>query len=272
MIVRNEWGAQLKRLTGAAIFCLTVVSTISGCTRYSSVATETHSIPQGCTLAVYTFNGSISVEWFEGSEMSLEITRTSFRSVDELEKAEVIVTSGPLSIVEARKLEPDADVGVNLVLKLPFGTEISDLQTSNGRIVVSGGSGSAEASTSNGSISFEDFSGTVRAETSNGAISVSGSELLYARSSNGSITGEISSIPQGGIAIRTSNGSIRIEVDQDLDADFEMDTSNGSVNVSGDGFTEIRIDDSQGSAVLGEGGEPVTLDTSNGSINVTALH
>ncbi len=260
----------MKCIHSAVILCSAVMLMI-GCTQYSSVSTEIHTIPENSTVSVSTFNGSITVEWYEGSDLILEITKTSNRSEDELDEAEVVVSGGMLTNIEARRLDRHASIGVSFVLRLPYGTEISNLDTSNGRIAVTGGGGSADVHTSNGSISFENFYGSVSAETSNGSINVSGSSIVYAASSNGSITGEISSLPPGGIVLRTSNGAINIEIDSELDADLEMDTSNGSITVDGEGFSNVFIDDSDGTATLGTGGNPITLRTSNGSIRITAI-
>ncbi|NOQ22297.1 MAG: DUF4097 family beta strand repeat protein [Candidatus Aegiribacteria sp.] len=262
----------MNKLFSIGSFCSAVLFLLlSGCARYVSVTTEIHSIPANSTVTVSTFNGSITVDWCEGTELILEITRTSSRSEEELDKAEVEVTSGMITSIEAHRLDRYANVGVSLKLSLPYGTEIGELHTSNGSIVITGGAGSAQAHTSNGNISFENFSGSVSAETSNGNISVSASSLIYAASSNGSISGEISSIPLEGITLRTSNGAINIEIDSGLDADIEMDTSNGSISVTGEGFSNIIIDDSDGSATLGVGGNSITLRTSNGSIRVKAV-
>ena len=263
---------QLKNLCSIGNFCTALLFVLlAGCGRYVSVKTETHSIPVNSTVSVTTFNGSISIEWYESAEMTLEITTTSNRSESELEKAEVKITSGMITSVEAHRLDRYANVGVSLKLMLPHGTRISELHTSNGCIAVSGGGGTAQAHTSNGNISFADFSGSVSVETSNGNISVSGSNLLYAVSSNGSITGEIMSITPSGVTLRTSNGAINVEIDPSLNADLEMTTSNGSVSVTGEGFSDVSIDDSDGWATLGVGGNPITLRTSNGSIRVTAV-
>ncbi len=262
----------MKNLFPIGSFCsAAILILLTGCGRYVSVITETHSIPANSIVTVSTFNGSINVEWYEGTEMILEITRTSNRSEAELEKVEVNITSGMITNIEAHRLDRYAKVGVSLKISLPHGVEISDLHTSNGSIAVSGGSGTAQAHTSNGNIAFADFSGSVSVETSNGSISVSGSNLVYAASSNGSITGEIMSITPAGVTLRTSNGPINVDIDSRLNADLEMVTSNSSVSVTGDGFSDVSIDDSDGWATLGEGGNPITLRTSNGSIRVTAV-
>ncbi len=174
----------------------------------------------------------------------IEMFKDSISSVN----IEVKITSGMITTIEAHRLDRYANVGVSLKLRLPRGTQISDLNTSNGCIAVSGGSGTAQAHTSNGNISFDGFSGSVSVETSNGSISVSGSNLVYAASSNGSITGEIMSITPEGVTLRTSNGAINVEIDSGINADLEMSTSNGSVSVTGEGFSDVSIDDSDGSA------------------------
>jgi DUF4097 and DUF4098 domain-containing protein YvlB len=262
----------MKNVFSIGSFCSAVLLILlTGCGRYVSVITETHSIPANSTVTVSTFNGSISVEWYEGTELILEITRTSSRSEAELEKVEVEITSGMITCIEAHRLDRYANVGVSLKLSLPYGAQISELHTSNGCIAVAGGGGTANVHTSNGNISFADFSGSVSVETSNGSISVSGSNLLHAATSNGSITGEIVSITPQGVTLRTSNGAINVDIDSGLNADLEMVTSNGSVSVTGDGFSNVSIDDSDGWATLGAGGNPITLRTSNGSIRVTAV-
>ncbi len=262
----------MKSVISIISFCSAVLLILlTGCGRYVSVTTETHPIPANSTVTVSTFNGSISVEWYEGAEMILEITRTSSRSEEELEKVEVKITSGMITCIEAHRLDRYANVGASLKLSLPYGAEIGELHTSNGNIAVAGGGGTAQVHTCNGNISFADFSGSVSVETSNGSISVSGSNLVYAATSNGSITGEIMSITPQGVTLRTSNGAINVEIDSRLNADLEISTSNGSVSVSGEGFSDVSIDDGGGWATLGVGGNPVTLRTSNGSVRVTAV-
>ncbi len=262
----------MKNVFSIGSFCSAVLLVLlAGCGNYVSVVTETHSIPANSTVTVSTFNGSISVEWYDGTEMILEITRSSGRSEEELEKIEVEITSGMITCIEAHRFDRYASIGVSLKLSLPLGVEISELHTSNGCIEVAGGGGTAEAHTSNGNISFTDFNGSVSVETSNGSISVSGSNLVYAASSNGNITGEIMSITPEGVTLRTSNGAINVEIDSRLNADLEISTSNGSVSVSGEGFSDVSIDDGGGWATLGVGGNPVTIRTSNGSVRVTAV-
>lgn len=253
------------------ILVLFVLSVI-GCGHYEIVYTEKHSIPQESTIYVATFNGSIDIEWYHEDEMFLEITKSSWRSEEELEKVEVVVITDSETRITAYKLDDDANVGVSLSLLLPMGTAIRVLETSNGDLTVTDGHGNAEVSTSNGDVTFSNFDGTIDIKTSNGNITVQGGILTGADTSNGSIDAEIYIVPPEGIVLDTSNGDIIISVLQGLNAEFDMDTSNGSVTIKGTNFSNIRISDSNGQATLGEGGSIIRLDTSNGDIRVSTIN
>lgn len=249
------------------LFALSVI----GCGHYEIVYTEMHAVPQESPIYVATFNGSIDIEWYHEDEMSLEITKSSWKSEEELEKVEVTIITDSVTTITAHKLDDDADVGVSLSLLLPPGTVLRLLETSNGDISVNGGIGNAEVNTSNGDVTFSNFDGTIDIRTSNGDIIVRGGYLTGAETSNGSIEAGIYSIPPEGIILDTSNGDIIISVLQGLNAEFDMDTSNGSISIDAEGLTDVRISDSDGRATLGEGGSTIRLDTSNGDIKVSTI-
>ncbi len=252
------------------ILVLSVLSVI-GCGHYEIVYTEKHAVPQESTICVDTFNGDIDIEWYHEDEMSLEITKTSWRSEDELEKVEVVVITDSETRITARKLDDDANVGVSLSLLLPVGTAIRVLETSNGDVTVNDGTGNAEVNTSNGDVAFSNLDGTIDIRTSNGDIIVLGGILKGARTSNGSIEAEIYAVPPEGTVFDTSNGDIIISVLRGLNAELDMDTSNGSITIEAEDLTDVRISDSDGRATLGEGGPIIRLDTSNGDIKVSTI-
>ena len=249
------------------LFILSVI----GCGHYEIVYTEMYAVPQESTVYVATFNGDINIEWYNEDEMSVEITKHSWRSEEELEKAEVAIIADSETRITAYKLDDDANVGVSFSLLLPPGTAIRVLETSNGDITVTDGVGNAEANTSNGDVTFSNFDGTIDIKTSNGNITVQGGTLTGADTSNGSIDAEIHVVPPEGIVLDTSNGDIIISVFQNLNAEFDMDTSNGSVSIDAENLTDVRISDSDGRATLGEGGSTIRLDTSNGNIKVSTI-
>lgn len=250
------------------VFALSVI----GCGHYEIVYTEKHTVPQESTIYVATFNGDINIEWHNEDMMSLEITKTSWKSEAELEKAEVVVITDSETRITAHKLDDNAIVGVSLSLLLPMGTNIRVLETSNGDVTVTDGVGNVQVNTSNGDVTFSNFEGTIDIKTSNGDIIVRGGTLTGADTSNGSIDAEICIVPPEGIVLDTSNGDIIISVLQELNAEFDMDTSNGSVTIEGTNISDIRVSDSEGRATLGEGGSTIRLDTSNGDIKVSTIN
>ena len=250
------------------LFALSVI----GCGHYEIVYTETHVIPQESAICVTTFNGDIDIQWYHEDEMSLEITKSSWRSEEELEKVEVVVITDSATRITAHKLDDDANVGVSLSLLLPMGTAIRVLETSNGDVTVNDGIGNAEVNTSNGDVTFSNFDGTIDINTSNGDIIVLGGTLTGAETSNGNIEAGIYSITPEGIILDTSNGDIIISVLQGLNAEFDIDTSNGSISIDAEDLTDVRISDSDGRATLGEGGSTIRLDTSNGDIKVNTIN
>ncbi|MCD4846637.1 MAG: DUF4097 domain-containing protein [Candidatus Aegiribacteria sp.] len=252
------------------ILVLFILSVI-GCGHYEIVYTETYAVPQESTVYVATFNGDIDIEWYNEDEISVEITKHSWRSEEELEKAEVAIIADSETRITAYKLDDDADVGVSLSLLIPQGTAMRVLETSNGDITVNGGIGNAEVNTSNGDVTFSDFEGTIDIETSNGDIIVRGGSLIGAETSNGRIEAGIYSIPSEGIILDTSNGDIIVSVLQELNAEFDIDTSNGTISIDAENLTDVRISDSEGRATLGEGGPIIRLDTSNGNIKVSTI-
>ncbi|MCK4504979.1 MAG: DUF4097 family beta strand repeat protein [Candidatus Aegiribacteria sp.] len=253
------------------IVLMLFVLSVIGCGHYEIVYTETHAVPQESTIYVATFNGDIDIEWYHEDEMSLEITKSSWRSEEELEKAEVVIITDSITSITAHKLDDSADVGVSLSLLLPMRTAIRVLETSNGDVTVNDGIGNAEVNTSNGDVTFSNFDGTVDIKTSNGDIIVWGGTLTEAKTSNGSIEAGIYNIPPEGIVLDTSNGNIIIKVLQGLNAQINMDTSNGSITIDAEYLTDVRISDSDGRATLGEGGPIIRLDTSNGDIEVSTI-
>ncbi len=254
------------------IVLMLFVLSVIGCGHYEIVYTEMHAVPQESMIYVATFNGDIVIEWYHEDETSLEITKSSWRSEEELEKVEVVIITDSITSITAHKLDDSADVGVSLALLLPMGTAIRVLETSNGDVTVNDGNGNAEVNTSNGDVTFSNFDGTVDIKTSNGDIIVWGGTLTEAETSNGSIEAGIYAVPPEGIVLDTSNGDIIIKVLQGLNAQINMDTSNGSITIDAEYLTDVRISDSDGRATLGEGGPIIRLDTSNGDIKVSTIN
>ncbi|MDY7110488.1 MAG: DUF4097 family beta strand repeat-containing protein [Planctomycetota bacterium] len=137
--------------------------------------------------------------------------------------------------------------GASIAVRLPDVGDV-DVNTSNGRIEISGSRGEVIVDTSNGSIDLIDHNGPATIETSNGAV-----HAVHTT---------------GPLEIDTSNGRVLIESHEGM---LRIDTSNGAVIVT-DQAGETTIDTSNGSITLTlrpDATGPVDLDTSNSSISLT---
>lgn len=243
-----------------------------GCTRQAAVYEESTPVEAGSVVSMYTFNGDVEVDWYDGGEVDLGYTKTSWLGEGELEKVDVTVEDEDgETVIRAEKLQSGAQVGVDLDVSLPRGVAVGTIETSNGDVTVTGGSGDATVDTSNGDIVFSGFGGTVLAATSNGDVIVRGGTLRGADTSNGDIIAEIRSVSGERTVLDTSNSDIEVYVSPELDLRIIMDTSNGSVSVSGLALASVRIDGSDGTASLNEATHELVLDTSNGDIEVFSL-
>jgi DUF4097 and DUF4098 domain-containing protein YvlB len=256
---------------GKAIVAATAILAM-GCAQQAAVVEETQPVEVGSVVEMYTFNGDVSVEWYQGTEMDLSYQKTTWRGEAELDKVEVTVSEeGHATIIRAEKLQEGAQVGVDLDVRLPEGVGLGRVETSNGNVTVTGGSGDAIVDTSNGDIVFRGFAGSVRGDTSNGDIVVLGGTLRSADTSNGEIEAEIRSVQGSRTVLDTSNGNIDVYISPELDLKVIMDTSNGSVSVSGLPVADLWIEDSEGTATLNAGTHELVLDTSNGDVRVYGL-
>ncbi len=243
-----------------------------GCAQQAAVVEESEPMEVGSVVEISSFNGDIKVTWLQGSEMDLTYRKTTWRGEAELEKATVSVSRDDgVTYIWAERLEDGARVGVDLEVGLPEGVRLARVETSNGDVSVTGGTGDVVVETSNGDIVFRGFAGSVRGDTSNGDMVVLGGTLRSADTSNGDIEAEIRSLEGNRTVLDTSNGDIDVYMSPTLDVKVIMDTSRGAVSVSGLSVADVRIDGSDGTATLNAGTHELILDTSNGDINVYGL-
>lgn len=256
----------------------------------------TRTLKEGGAVSVRTFNGRIEVAAWDGDtvEIAGEKRAHSLEALDEL-KIRVEDSARGLEIEAER---PDrgwknwGGAGASFQVRVPRGSHVELVKTSNGSVDVSGAAGDIEIETSNGSIHLEDHSGAADLDTSNGRIEARGIRgRLAAETSNGSIDADIASVSgsypvrldssngsihlavgeaQGGdIEIRTSNSSITLELPSSIGARIDAKTSNGSVKsefeVTGPNArrTKNRLE-----GVIGDGSGSIEVHTSNGGIRI----
>jgi DUF4097 and DUF4098 domain-containing protein YvlB len=183
----------------------------SACTTQSAVSTETDdfNVADPITLKVTSLNGRIEVKAGSDNVVSVRAELRDIRRV----KYEAIQT-GDEVIVTAEKTGkwwfPAGNTQADIYVTVPASTALR-LETSNGKIEVTGTTRGGILETSNGGIALEDVNGDFEATTSNGEV-------------------EIDTI-DGSAFVRTSNGEVAV---QDAKGEFNVKTSNGIVSFSGE--------------------------------------
>ena len=182
--------------------------------------------------------------------------------------------SGDADGLEVKTLRP-ASAGhmrftMSYEIVLPRESQVS-VQMTNGRIEITGVTGSVGAETTNGRVICNEITGPVRARTTNGRIEFDGlTGGIDARTVNGRISGSLAALPSSGAKIkcRTTNGSIRVAVPRE--ANFEFELKGRSSNLSDDfELTRTTADGPKRlEGVVGDGGPLISLRTINGSVQL----
>jgi hypothetical protein len=226
---------------------------------------RTYDVGSSPALFIDNFAGDITVRAGDGTQIELLATRHARRSPG-LERIEVDIRAqeGRLAIV-TRNPEQLNNAWVRLHLTVPKGTSF-DLQTSSGRVEITGLSGGGNAETSSGRVVARDLSGTVSLHTSSGNMSVEGFEgTLKLHVSSGDI--DLQAI-EGVLDAQTSSG--RLDV-RDAQGTARLDTSSGSIDYRGTPAGECSFTAGSGSIRLrlpSDLGAGVDLKTGSGTITL----
>ena len=251
---------------------------------------ETFNPKRGCKLNVHNRNGKIEIKSWKEDYIDISAILETNRSEDEFEKIEIKVLDEDGCTIKTKALEKNPKVSVHYEIKVPRGVNISDinssngsiliidcegemnLDTSNGRIEVFDSKGSFIAKSSNGGIEFVHLDGNAEAHTSNGAIRVVRTPgFKKGVTSNGKITLEIEETMKNDIYLSTSNGSIRITLDPSLDLNIDASTSNSRIELNGIEITTSEFSKDSVSGKINRGGKKITANTSNGNIKFYKL-
>ena len=276
--------------------------------RYNKDFHSSYPLKAGGRLSVETFNGSVDISGWDQDTVDISGTKygPSQEEADNL-RVDIDHSADSVSIHVQRPTDRRNNQGARLTIKIPRGTQLDRIVTSNSAIHTEDGAGPTHLRTTNGSIQVTNLHGQLEAETSNSSIElegVDGNARLH--SSNGHIRAEH---VNGSIDASTSNSGVNIDVER-ADKDVRIDTSNNGVelalprNFSSDvhigtnnGPITLRMTDgvnarlsahtsnssietdfeirAQGElsknrleGVLGSGGPLIDLNTSNGSIRL----
>ncbi len=276
--------------------------------RYSRDFHFSFPMQPGGHLTVEGFNGSVEVTPWDQANADISGTKYApSQSQADAFKIDIDHTPSSLSIHAARQYESHGSYGVRFEIKVPRGTVIDRIATSNGGIHAEQAIGPTRLKSSNGAIRLEKFRGDLDAQTSNGPIELDDTEgaltlhttnghihadavkgAFNADTSNGGIkatvvraAGEVRAetrngsidltLPGGltaGVRAHTSNDSITIRLAEPVNVRVSAHTSNSSI--SSDFDTRVRGDirHNDFDGSIGSGGPLLDLSSSNGSIRI----
>ena len=264
-----------KVLIVGLIFLMLAIG-LSGCLsgRYTDYFNGEYDSTENTVFKITTFNGQIELYGWDNDTVSLNAIKRSSISQDELDKVDINVDESDDNIeIETvytgqRVTQPAVDIN----LKVPTYITIDTVKTSNGAIIIENAKGNITADSSNGAITIENIDGYVTATTSNGNIDVTGTTgIKDLQTSNGIIKAEIYDF-QGNIVISTSNGGITVYINPSLNADIKMQTSNGVITLNEISMNFTTNEEKYKEAILGDGGNEISLQTSNGNIKLYELN
>ncbi len=287
-----------------------IIMFLSGCmeaipTPFTESFEKEYSIEGASSLEVYNFNGSVTIQIWNKDTVKVFCTKKATFSKSDLNNVKITVEKGKTLLVKSEKLTTNPQVSITYEISIPKDFEISNIETSNGKINIEGTfgyamlrssnggitikshSGNIDASTSNGNIDIENVTGDVNIRTSNGGMIIynikgngkfetsnggiearSVSSIVSARTSNGKINVELLSTQQGGADLSTSNASITCSLSRKLNLDIHASTSNGKIEISNIDIITSTVSERVLRGKLGIGGALLSITTSNASIYI----
>jgi RNA polymerase sigma factor (sigma-70 family) len=254
---------------------------------------KTGSAPR---VIVELFNGGITVN--AGADDGVQVRATKYGRAATAEDAKKALESvvvkmsqegDTIRIQASRPKEQRSwhlSSGVLTELKVPAAATL-ELQTTNGAIALTGGSGKVHLRTSNGKVQIKDGKGQIDVRTSNGPITVSGATgrvelktsngridihgdkaIVKAETSNGRVQFD-GSLAGGKHYLHTSNGQIVLSLPPDASFRLHAKTSHGKIKsefgsnkAGGKGRTRLDLDVGQNPSAA------IELHTSNGNITI----
>jgi len=261
-------------------------------TRYQADFHESHPFKSGGRLYVENLNGSIEISGWDQDTVDISGTKyASTEAVLSALKVDVVASGDSIRIRTVRPSGHSGNMGARYVIRVPRGTTLERiessngairameidaplrLETSNGAIEINSVGGPADLKTSNGGIRAEGVQHGIDATTSNGSIRVVLGKVEERRpvrlhSSNGSVDLTVDDLSNSDVDVRTSNATITARLPQSISADLKANTSNGSLTNEFESVFQGRSGKNYLDGTIGGGGPSLVLTTSNGSIRL----
>ncbi len=228
-----------------------------------------YPLSAGGHLSVDGFNGAIEITPWD--QATVDISGTKYApSESEADAMTVGIdhTATTVSIHVPHQYDWHGNRGVHFEIKVPRGTVLERIVTSNARIHAVEGIGPGRFKSSNGTIDVEKFRGALDIETSNGRINLDDVQGdITARSSNGRVRADGI---RGSLAAQTSNSSIHASL-LAADRDVRAETRNGAIDlILPGGLTQDVRASTSNSSITVRLGDPanarISARTSNSSV------
>lgn len=267
---------------------------------------KTYKLDNGGTFLLSNRNGDINIESWDKNEVEVVIVEKR-RARSEDIKIVIDSKSNRLNIrtdYPNRKMSffysSDRTSSANFTVKVPRNVHILT-DSHNGNILIRGIKGDVEAETHNGRLQIEDLEGNVDVKSHNGNLyleNINGeitsvthngrieldnieSVNVYAKTHNGSISGELSIDPRGRYEFNTHNSGVKLYIPHDSKVDIDVKSRNRSFSsdfkIDGDdrdynrSSRRSRYSRNRNTRVTGEingGGARLKISTNNGSVSL----
>lgn len=258
-------------------FLLSLIASTQLAAKIEDTVKESFATTGPGLLTLELQSSSVDIDTHDGSEVSIEITRTLRRGNQEdfdkaLEKLDLTFEQSGndircIMVYDNKGLgwfRSNKRLNFKTVVRIPKAYDV-DTKTSGGGIKLANLEGEATLKTSGGSIAMETVDGNVTARTSGGGIRANNlNGAVDVKTSGGSIHAENIAGTFNG---RTSGGNITVN---DIQGDTYVSTSGGSIRL-GEVVGNLEASTSGGgitATIVGQPTKDCYLKTSGGSITV----
>ena len=221
----------------------------------------------GQEIEIKNINGAIRAEYTDGGEVQVDATKTARRSDPNSVRVEAVPHGGGVTICavypnidgrqneckpgnEGRMNNRDNDVRVEFTVKVPRGVRLA-AKTVNGNVVANG------------------LHSDIDAATVNGEVKASSSELVRAKTVNGSIDVKMGAVSwNDALKFETVNGSVDITMPPAISADVKASTVNGGISTDFPLTVSGKWGPKSVNGRIGGGGHELSIKTVNGGISL----
>jgi DUF4097 and DUF4098 domain-containing protein YvlB len=219
---------------------------------------RTFELAPGATVEINGINGSVKVETSESKTAEVYIERKA-SSPEALQRRKVIVEG------DANSLRISGEKADNGLFSRLFGSNGSETVSLKLPRQIS-----LRTKGVNGSVIAGEITGSVEVRGVNGRVQIAGaSGTADFKGINGNISVGLKELSQAGASISGINGNIELKLGPGLNADLDANGMNGRVISEIPGVTVEQYKHGKYSAVIGTGGNAISVKGINGNVRLT---